>query len=74
MYETWISYILTTGQNWYGSIGTFHLTVDKGATDNLVSFCGDGVKKTGPTTFELTYQDFWPERELNILILQPASW
>ena len=74
MYESWISYILTTGRNWSDSIGTFHLTVDKGSTSNLVSFCGTGVKKTGPTRFELTYEDYYPDRELDILIMEPASW
>lgn len=74
MTENWISYILTTGQNWYGTIGTFHLTIDKGSTSNLVSFCGTGVKKTGPTTFELTYKDYYPERELDVLFMEPANW
>ncbi|MBU1174673.1 MAG: DUF4424 domain-containing protein, partial [Alphaproteobacteria bacterium] len=74
MYESWISYILTTGRNWFGPIGTFHLTVDKGATDNLVSFCGTDIEKTGPTRFELTYKDYYPDRELDILILQPTEW
>ena len=74
MTESWISYILTTGRNWSESIGTFHLTVDKGSTENLVSFCGTGVKKTGPTRFELTYEDYYPDRELDILIMEPANW
>lgn len=68
--ESWISYILTTGGNWGGgSIGKFRLVVDKGSEDNLVSFCGDGIKKIGPTTFEMVKEDFWPERELDVLIL-----
>jgi len=68
--ESWISYILTTGGNWGGgSIGRFRLVVDKGSADNLVSFCGEGVKKIGPTTFEMVKTDFWPEQELDILIL-----
>ena len=74
MFESWISYILTTGRNWYGPIGTFHLTIDKGATDNLVSFCGTGVTKTAPTQFELTYTDYYPDKELDVLILEPVSW
>ena len=74
MLESWISYILTTGRNWSESIGTFHLTVDKGSTSNLVSFCGTGVKKTGPTRFELTYEDYYPDRELDVLIMEPANW
>lgn len=68
-FEHRISYVLRTGANWARSIGTFHLTIDKGAPENLVSFCGEGVTKTGPTTFELTAKDFWPERDLDILLI-----
>lgn len=69
--ESWISYILTTGGNWGGgAIGKFRLVVDKGSTDNLISFCGDDIKKIGPTTFEMVKTDFWPEKELDILILE----
>lgn len=74
-FESWISYILTTGGNWgVGAIGKFRLVVDKGSEENLVSFCGDGVTKIGPTTFEMVKEDFWPQKELDILILerQPA--
>jgi hypothetical protein len=67
--ETWLSYILTTGGNWAGSIGSFKLIVDKGSTANLVSFCGEGVSKTGPTTFEMEKTDFWPERDLHVLFV-----
>ena len=74
MTESWISYILTTGRNWFGPIGTFTLTVDKGDTSNLVSFCGTGVKKIGPTRFSLTYTDYYPENELDVLIMEPANW
>lgn len=70
-FESWISYILTTGGNWGGgAIGKFRLVVDKGSEDNLVSFCGEGIKKIGPTTFEMVKEDFWPQEELNILILE----
>ena len=68
--ESWISYVLTTGANWGGTIGRFHLTVDKGDADTLVSFCGNGVKKTGPTTFELTATDFYPERNIDIALIR----
>jgi hypothetical protein len=74
-YESWISYILTTGGNWgVGAIGKFRLVVDKGSEDNLVSFCGEDVRKIGPTTFEMVKENFWPQKELDILILerQPA--
>ena len=68
-FERRISYVLTTGANWAGPIGDFHLIVDKGAPDSLVSFCGDGVKKISPTQFELRHANFTPSRDLNILIL-----
>lgn len=68
-----ISYILTTANNWSRPIGTFRLTVDKGTPDALVSFCGTGVKKTGPTTFEITATDFVPDKELDILIAVPIA-
>jgi hypothetical protein len=69
--ESWISYILSTGGNWGGgAIGKFRLVVDKGSTDNLISFCGEDVKKIGPTTFEMVKTDFWPQKELDILILE----
>lgn len=70
--ESWISYIWSTGSNWSGPIGKFHLTIDKGLPQNLVSFCWDGeVTKTSPTTFEMNATDWYPpyERELEILIL-----
>lgn len=70
--ESWLSYIWSTGANWSGPIRKFHLTIDKGRPENLVSFCWDGdVKKTSPTTFEMEATDFYPpyDHELEILIL-----
>ena len=67
--ENWMSYVLSTGANWSGPIGHFSLTVDKGAPDNFVSFCGAGVKKVGPTTFRMEATDFNPEKDIDILFL-----
>ena len=59
--EQRLDYVLTTGGNWaLGTIGDFKLTIDKGEPDNLVSFCGENVRKTGPTTFEMTAKDYYP--------------
>ena len=70
--ETRIDYVLTTGGNWaLGNIGKFKLTVDKGDAKNLVSFCGPNIKKTGPTTFVASEEEFYPEKDVAILILQP---
>lgn len=68
--EERIDYILTTGANWSGPIGDFRLVVDKGHPDNLISFCGQGVKKTAPTQFEMQKKDFRPEGNLSVLILK----
>lgn len=73
-FENRIAYILTTGGNWAsGNIGKFKLTIDKGDPKNLVSFCGDNVRKVGPTTFEMTADDFYPERDIDILLLEPSN-
>lgn len=70
LYENRIAYILKTGRNWaMGSIGDFTLTIDKGDPDNLLSVCGTNVEKVGPTTFRMKATDFYPERDLDILIL-----
>lgn len=71
--EQRFEYVLTTGANWAGSIREFHLTVDKGDPQNLVSFCMDGIKKVSPTRFEATREYFWPERNLAVLLLVPVN-
>jgi hypothetical protein len=67
--EQRIDYILKTGANWAGPIADFTLTVDKGKPDNLISFCGNGVKKLSPTQFQVHYTNFTPTSDLAILIL-----
>lgn len=68
--EQRIGYILATGANWRSPIGNFRLVVDKGAPANLVSFCGEGVRKLSPTRFEMRRKDWRPDRDLRILIVQ----
>jgi hypothetical protein len=68
--EQRIDYVLRTGANWSGPIGQFHLTVDKGEPGSLVSFCGQGIKKTSDTKFEMTKTDFSPDGDLAVLILK----
>lgn len=72
-FERWLSYILTTGANWAGPIEKFKLTVDKGSPNNYVSFCGQNVKKVGPTKFEMVATDFYPEKDLHILLVVPTD-
>jgi hypothetical protein len=67
--ERRVAYVLSTGANWAGPIRDFHLVVDKGQPDRVVSFCGEGLKKISPTAFEMRARDFTPARDLNILIV-----
>ena len=69
--EQRVSYILKTGANWAAPIKDFRLVVDKGDAQNLVSFCGDGLKKISPTRFEMRKADFTPTADLDVLILRP---
>jgi hypothetical protein len=68
--ERRIGYVLTTGGHWRSPIGDFRLVVDKGAAANLVSFCGEGVRKISPTRFEIRRKNWSPDRDLRILIVQ----
>lgn len=73
--ETRIAYILTTGGNWAtGSIGDFTLTIDKGDPEAVISFCGHDVRKIGPTTFQMKAKDFYPEHDVDLLILKRTDW
>jgi len=71
--EERISYVLRTGANWAQPIGAFRVVVDKGEPGNLVSFCGESVKKIAPTQFEMRKTDWLPDRDLHILILKPLK-
>ncbi|MGZ8283863.1 MAG: DUF4424 family protein, partial [Allosphingosinicella sp.] len=69
--EHWVSYILTTGAGWRSPNGAFRLVVDKGEPQNLVSFCGEGVRRIGPTQFEMRRRNWRPDRNLDVLFLRP---
>jgi hypothetical protein len=70
---TVIDYVLTTAKTWSGPIGHFRLTVDKGKARNIISLCGDNVRKTGPTTFTLEARDFVPDRDVKVLIVSAGD-
>jgi hypothetical protein len=72
MPEKRIGYVLTTGANWRSPIGRFRLVVDKGSADNLIGFCGTGVRKISPTRFEMVMTNWRPSRDLKVLILEPV--
>jgi hypothetical protein len=68
-FEKRIEYVLKTGANWKSPIGDFRLTLDKGEPGNLLSVCETGIRKSGPTTFEIRRTNYLPDHDLKILIL-----
>lgn len=66
-----LAYVLRTANSWAGPIKDFRLTLDKGAKENVISLCIDGIEKTGATTFEVRKSDYTPDRDLDILIVTP---
>ncbi len=72
----WSSTTVTSnisGANWKSPIGDFKMTIDKGAANRLVSFCGDGVTKISPTQFQVHHANFTPTKNVAVLILMPLS-
>ncbi len=64
-------YVLRTANNWNGPIGRFHLTLDKLRAGAILSLCWDGaLKKTGPTTFEFSAEEFAPTRDIHMLVIE----
>lgn len=70
IFENQVRYILTTANTWSGSIGIFHLAIDTGSPDNLLLTCMPGIVHTSGSRYELTRENFRPDRELNISILE----
>jgi hypothetical protein len=66
-----IAYVLSSGANWRSPIARLRIVIDKGRPANLVSFCGGGVRKLGPTQFELDYRNYRPLRDVHVLIVEP---
>lgn len=75
-----LEYVLRTARSWRGPIGEFVLTVDSaagraaaeaGEGRSLVSLCASGVRKVGPSTFEVRHRDYRPDDDLRVLFVDP---
>ena len=66
-----LQYILTTANNWNGPIKHFHLEIDSDSPDDILLTCVPSIQQTSPTRYEFDASDFQPDRNLNIVILQP---
>ena len=64
--RTDLDYVLTTGNNWSGSIGSFSLTIEKPSPDALLSTCLRGLKPDGEGRFTLKIKDFEPSDDLRL--------
>ena len=71
--ERRIQYILTTGNNWSGPIRKFRLLVTADREDDIVVACLPDLKRSSPVRYELARENFRPEKELEILVLQAAN-
>jgi hypothetical protein len=66
-----LQYVLTTANNWSGPIKHFHLEIDSDAPENILLTCMPLIKQTSPTRYEFDAADFHPDRNLDLVILQP---
>ena len=69
--ERRVQYILTTANNWRGPIGNFQLVVNTDGTDDIFAACMPGLERISSTRYEFQQANFRPDREINLLILQP---
>jgi uncharacterized protein DUF4424 len=69
--ERSVNFILTTGNDWSGPIRHFHLLVESASPRDIVLTCMPGLKRVGPTRYELTRDAFRPSADLKLDILQP---
>ena len=73
LFEDDIDFILTTGNNWSGPIRHFRLLVKSDSRQDIVLTCMPGLRRIGPTRYELTRTNFHPASDLKLLILQPNT-
>ena len=70
LYGRSVRYAPTDGRSWGGPIRNFALVVESDSTDDMVLTCMPGIKKSGPKRYEVELQNFRPDGELDVLILQ----
>lgn len=67
-----LGYVLTTGANWAGPIGSFRVSVDGGGPDNLIVTCAKPLfdQRPAPGVLAGRHDDFTPSYDLWILIVR----
>ncbi len=69
----WISYILTTANNWHGSIKDFHLTIQKRANEEVSTCFKPRIHLTGDNRYESRVKNFVPEKDLKVFFFSPKG-
>lgn len=65
-----LAYVLTTGNNWKGPIGTFKLTIRKSFPKQILSLCTESkIKKLNQTDFVIQEKNYRPKQDLKILFI-----
>jgi hypothetical protein len=59
-----LHYVLTTGNNWKGPIGSFSLTIERPTPKAVLSTCFKGLKPDGPNRFVFRAKDFEPTDDI----------
>jgi len=66
----YLDYVLSTGANWAGPIGLFHLAVDNGSAA-VVALCSDvPLHRSGKTRLEGQKANYTPSKDLRVLWVQ----
>ena len=63
----WLSYTLTHVAAWTLPAAKFRLRIAKPAPDSLMLSCRQDFKRIGPTVYEWTAKDFYPDDDIAVL-------
>ena len=73
VWGAWVSYILTTANNWKQPIKSFHLIIEKNEHD-LMSLCfAHTLAKTGPNRYEVEVKNFVPTSNLKVYFFKDSK-
>lgn len=65
--STDVEYILTTGGNWRGPIGTFRLVIESPGPADYVFACFEGARRVSANRIEAEIEGYWPWTDLHVL-------
>ncbi len=68
-----VEYVLKTGANWAGPIGTFELSILKERSEQLVSTCLAGLERVSEKGFRMSVTNFTPTQDLAIVFIEPSA-